>query len=359
MPHQNQTVFDEVSIIRFWGIIFCILHAAFLNVSFVSAQDALFSQHYASPLSLNPALTGLFDGDIRFANNYKSQGDNADMPYTTYSASCDVALFRDKSANNFPGLGIRFFSDKAGEMEYGTSQADISFAYHTSNEVNDQHFSAGLQAGLAKKSVNYAALTWGNQFTGDKFDPNAPSGELIPQAYKTYFDFSTGAFWHYTPTDKYFNCYTGVALFHANRPSQGLYGNDLLHPRLTIHSGGQIRIDGSHKTFLMPKGLYVKQGPAHYISAGMFVKRILEDKSSGYYNTSAIYLGCWYQLSSIVPALRIDYRNVSFGVSYDVNTTLFASTFGSSGGLELSLIYTASGSRHKNFETFYWRNAIE
>jgi hypothetical protein len=35
------------------------------------AQDPNFSQFFASPLTLNPALTGKFDGSFRLAGNYR------------------------------------------------------------------------------------------------------------------------------------------------------------------------------------------------------------------------------------------------------------------------------------------------
>ena len=37
------------------------------------AQDRHFSQFYSSPLTLNPALTGAFDGKYRVGTNYRDQ----------------------------------------------------------------------------------------------------------------------------------------------------------------------------------------------------------------------------------------------------------------------------------------------
>jgi len=42
-------------------------------VSVSLAQDPNFSQFFASPLTLNPALTGKFDGNFRLAGNYRNQ----------------------------------------------------------------------------------------------------------------------------------------------------------------------------------------------------------------------------------------------------------------------------------------------
>ena len=52
-------------------ILFAILSSLLINV--LVAQDPHFSQFYASPLTLNPALTGKFDGTFRLAANYRNQ----------------------------------------------------------------------------------------------------------------------------------------------------------------------------------------------------------------------------------------------------------------------------------------------
>jgi Type IX secretion system membrane protein PorP/SprF len=41
---------------------------------FLQAQDPHFSQFFASPLTLNPAFTGKFDGQVRLAANHRDQG---------------------------------------------------------------------------------------------------------------------------------------------------------------------------------------------------------------------------------------------------------------------------------------------
>ncbi|MEC7159268.1 MAG: type IX secretion system membrane protein PorP/SprF, partial [Bacteroidota bacterium] len=40
-------------------------------LSTANSQDIHFSQYYASPLTLNPALTGLHGGDFRAVVNYR------------------------------------------------------------------------------------------------------------------------------------------------------------------------------------------------------------------------------------------------------------------------------------------------
>jgi len=49
----------------------------------VSAQDPSFSQFFASPLTLNPALTCKFNGDYRAESNYRNQWPDVNKAYIT------------------------------------------------------------------------------------------------------------------------------------------------------------------------------------------------------------------------------------------------------------------------------------
>ena len=60
------------------------------------AQDIHFSQFYASPLTLNPSLTGNFDGLMRFGGNYRNQWASVSVPYSTASVYTDLNMLRDK-----------------------------------------------------------------------------------------------------------------------------------------------------------------------------------------------------------------------------------------------------------------------
>jgi hypothetical protein len=47
------------------------------------AQDPHFSQYYVYPSWMNPALTGVFDGDYRVSAIHRRQWGNVSSPYTT------------------------------------------------------------------------------------------------------------------------------------------------------------------------------------------------------------------------------------------------------------------------------------
>ena len=89
-----------------------------LSVGYSFAQDIHFSQYYASPLTLNPALTGLVNGAFRASFNYRNQWFNIPTlntiaPYQTYQALVDAPVLRDKLGNDWLGVGGMFYTDKA------------------------------------------------------------------------------------------------------------------------------------------------------------------------------------------------------------------------------------------------------
>jgi hypothetical protein len=56
----------------------------------LQAQDIHWSQFQSSPLNLNPALSGFFDGDYRFVLNHRNQWKSVTTPYNTFSGSIDM-----------------------------------------------------------------------------------------------------------------------------------------------------------------------------------------------------------------------------------------------------------------------------
>jgi hypothetical protein len=56
------------------------------------AQDPNFSQFFASPMTLNPALTGKFDGVFRVAGNYRNQWPTINNAFVTKTVSVDFSI---------------------------------------------------------------------------------------------------------------------------------------------------------------------------------------------------------------------------------------------------------------------------
>ena len=80
----------------------------------LQAQDPHFSQFFASPLTLKPALTGKFDGQFRLAANHRDQWASIPKAYVTTSASLDFGIMKNKLPDNdVLGIGISGLSDQS------------------------------------------------------------------------------------------------------------------------------------------------------------------------------------------------------------------------------------------------------
>ena len=69
----------------------CLLYSTVLK-----AQDPEFSQFYNSPLTMNPSLTGAFNGSIRLHANYRDQWRSISptTTYKTFGLSYDMGIMK-------------------------------------------------------------------------------------------------------------------------------------------------------------------------------------------------------------------------------------------------------------------------
>ena len=82
------------------------------------SQDLHFSQYYNSPLIVNPALTGVFNGDLRGIVNYRDQWSSV-APFKTYGLSIDAGMMKKKMKNGCVGAGLNMYQDEAGDSDVG------------------------------------------------------------------------------------------------------------------------------------------------------------------------------------------------------------------------------------------------
>ena len=87
------------------------------------AQDPEFTQFYANPLYLNPAMAGTAICP-RFSLNYRNQWPAISGTYVTYSASYDQHFEGIKG-----GLGILVYDDRAGQGTLNTFSASGMYSY--------------------------------------------------------------------------------------------------------------------------------------------------------------------------------------------------------------------------------------
>jgi type IX secretion system PorP/SprF family membrane protein len=311
---------------------FCLLLAAVSN-----AQDPNFSQFFASPLTLNPALTGKFDGVYRVAGNYRDQWPSISKAYTTATVSYDMGIMKGRLPDyDVFGIGIMGFTDKAGDGALTNNYAALSVAYHKGLDENGYHqIGAGFQGTYVNKRLNTQNLKFQDQLTPFGFTGVTSEIFTNDQLNISYFDLNAG-FIYTGSTNGYNNFYIGASMYHINRPKESFRGgNFVLNARTTIQAGAKIPV-GTYNYFHFAANHSMQAKAHNTMVGGAYSLNVNNDEE----NPTNVYLGAWYRFDdAVIPYMGLEFGELQFGVSYDVNTSPLKTASNSRGGVELSLIY--------------------
>jgi len=114
----------------------------------LQAQDPQFSQYYAAPLYLNPALVGI-NQKGRMGINYRTQWPNLDANFRTFSAYFDYH-FEDY----YSSAGLLFTRDQEGIAGLSSTSVGLLYAYQV--QLNYQWtFRPGVQASYVFRDLNF------------------------------------------------------------------------------------------------------------------------------------------------------------------------------------------------------------
>lgn len=319
--------------IKIFGVIL-ISHISYLTSSF--AQDIHLSQFNASPQNLNPAQTGMFDGDWRFVGNHKSQWASIPVPYKTYSLSADTRL-KMKLKNGTPALGLLVNTDKAGDSKFSTTQVCVSAAYIKKLGTDSIHsLSIGIQPGITTKSFNINALTFDNQFDGDNYNAALGSGENFSKTRITYLDLGGGLTYLWRKTNRT-KASIGLSAFHLNMPKQSFFNDKDIRLDIKSTINGIAQFPVAEQFDVLPTFMYQQQGKFKETLLGVFGKYYLQPVGG---MTTAISLGGFYRLKdAIICSIGMEYRSFNVGLSYDVNMSKLTEATNNKGGFEISVIY--------------------
>jgi type IX secretion system PorP/SprF family membrane protein len=297
----------------------------------VEAQvDPHFSQIYAYPLWLNPALTGAFDGDARFSGNFKDQWSGISNGYQTGAVSADY------KATDKVSLGLNLLNQVAGSANYDYLAMYGTFAYAvpiSSDGMKKLHF--GLQVGFINRSFDASQLQFEDQYNPlIGYDPNIASGEAFLATNSYIFDSGAGIYYDDNSPDNTFKPFGGASIYHINGAPDPFAepGTDTKLPiRFNIHGGVKIAVSEDFE--VSPNIIYIRQQQNQIRALDIYG----ELKSA---NNNTIILGALYRYDdAIVPEFGYHIDNTIIGVSYDINTSALSNATSGHGGIELSLNY--------------------
>jgi type IX secretion system PorP/SprF family membrane protein len=322
------------------------------------AQDVHFSQFYSTPLLVNPAMTGIFDGKFRVTNNYRSQWGSFGSGYSTIHLSGDMPIGKSRFKHDYFGLGLLIYYDKAGDAQFTQTIIEGSLAYTISLDQGDNYLAFGFRGGINSRSIDLSKTTWDSQWDGDVFNPSLPSTESQLAIQSLNLDMTAGLMWYYIPDGRNTVC-IGGSFAHLTSPNVSFNSNgseeDILNNRITAHGSAEICLDDYSSAWFAPKVLAQFQGNQREIVAGAFLKTRLQLKSkyTNYRKDFVLSGGAFYRLQdAIIIAVRAEYTDFGIGISYDFTTSDLSKLAGSAGGPEFTLSYIMGirrGQRNKHY----------
>lgn len=315
------------------------------------AQDIHFSQYYASPLTLNPALTANINGVFRANFNYRNQWFtipvlNSVAPYQTYQASVDAPILRERLGNDGFGFGGTFYADRAGDGALTTYCGMVSIAYHKAvDRFGRGRVSLGLQAGVVSKQVKFSDLIFESQLDNFGWNPALSNGENFTNRNIIYPDVNIGAMWTHAPKEMW-RYYLGFSMNHLSRPKESFLGDarNRLNYRYNVQAGMEIFLDNNYDFSISPTFLFMMQSNAQQYNFGLGVNYWINDDV-------AIFGGGFYRvMDAVIFNLGVEFFNTRVGLSYDINHSSLKAASRAQGAVEVSLIYVFKKERPRSIQ---------
>ncbi len=292
-----------------------------LPASFCMAQDANFTQFYASPTYMNPAFAGAVP-HYRATVQYRNQYPNIPNTYETNIFSFDYNLdYYDT------GLGAMVIQDRLSSFSMTSTSLLLSYSYQL-KLTKKWVARLGLQGAYTFRTTDFSRLVFQDQLSSGN-----PTQENLAGNFIHYPDFGTGLLVY----NKTF--WFGAALHHLTKPYQSLIdASERLAMRMTAQAGAKFSFskDWDKDISISPAILYQRQGAFSQLDLGV----------NFFYEP--LILGLWYRgipiqqnvagkinQDAIAALAGFRYKNFTFTYSYDAT---ISSLNRSGGAHEISLI---------------------
>lgn len=316
-------------------------------VSTVFSQDVGFSQFYDQPLLRNPALAGIFTGDIRLTASYRNQWQSVTVPYRSFGLSSEIKMPANITPDDNVTIGLQLIRDIAGTSEFSTMQIlpAVNYSLPLSAESNS-YLSLAFMGGLMQQRFDPTKLVLNDQFlsgSNGSFSIQPFSRQVFNNTSVNYFDFSAGLSYNGVIRDD-IDYFIGVGMFHLTKPKVGFYeGNTItLNKKLALNIG--LAAPTSETDQFIFYADYFKQFKERFTPVGistfqtgimfshdLFVLGDIQQTITG---------GLLYRLNdAIIPVIQLQLSKLVIGASYDVNIDKLAVAARNRGGFELVISY--------------------
>jgi type IX secretion system PorP/SprF family membrane protein len=301
------------------------------------AQEPNFSQFFASPLSVNPALAGSSDADWRAISNIRRQWIGNISPYSTQTISIDGKLKALENQSYF-GIGGMMLSEKAMEGLYKSNFINLNASYHQALDDNGNGISVALGMVNNSTRVDLGGLTFDQQLSSTGFNQALPIAETNLGNSTSFTSATAGLLYTYDNEFSFLN--VGISGYRFIKTKRSLLNNpsNRISPRYSAHADfGTAINDVISANF---SALHIMQDGMSITSLGAMMgiqhgEQLFEENKVRIFN-----LGLYYRLNDMItPYVGYVFNGFQFGLSYDVNGSTSKTGSVNYKSIELSFLY--------------------
>ncbi|WP_339702943.1 type IX secretion system membrane protein PorP/SprF [Algoriphagus aquimarinus] len=249
----------------------------------LSAQDIQYSQFYAAPLYLNPAMTGASEM-TQIGVNYRNQWPGLDQSFNSYSAYADHYIF---SANSGVGLIV----NRSEQSMANLSMTEIGATYSYRMRLGFRSFlRMGGQVSYMDRDAYFGDMVFGSQINDQTGAVGGTSGESLGDGISHQFmDYSFGMVYHNE------NIWFGLAGHHLTQPNISFIDgeNSKLPIKVSAHGGVKFDLSGGTSSQLLNQRTGTRELTLafNYKNQGAFSQLDM----GAQINIQPLVLGVWYR----------------------------------------------------------------
>ncbi len=318
-----------------------LLCMVFVPVCTNAQADIHFSQFYETTTLRNPAMVGVSSGNYKVSAYYRSQWSSVANPYETILINGEYRFALSGSSNDYLSVGLLGYNDKAGDIDQKISAVYPAINFNKSlNQANNSYLSFGFTGGYQQYSFDPSKATFNNQFQNGSFYAGNPTLENLPNPKFVVYDIGAGINYNFTPGSSDEATYMfGISGYHFTQPDLSYYltHRNTENTRWNVNAG-MIR-DLNVDYMLQVHANYANQGTYSELIGGI----LLGWKSFSLHAdpTFSIFAGSLFRYGdAIIPVIKLKYKGMSLGTSYDINVSTLKPASYMQGGFEITLSLT-------------------
>ncbi len=298
---------------------------SFFYVCLANGQDAHFSQVDLASSFSNPAMSGLMNNPLKLTGVYRTQWAAIPSAFQTYGIGFEQKI------NNF-SWGAKVLKSDAGEASLSLSSLTANVAYRQSLSKEGNALIGGVSIGGIQQRFDPQAFQFDNQYTqGIGFNSDLMSNENFTQTSKILPDVSVGLVWVNT-LGKIKN-ELGISFLHLNQPAASFYenGKEIYPIRSNFYVKSTMPLN---KRFSMNGQFrYSKQATAKMLVLGMGGEYKIDKEKVLKFGLAN------RKEDAFILSAGLGYKNMDFGISYDLQHSKLSGATNGNGAVELSAIF--------------------